>query len=334
MVKMIPLWKPFEEELEGLSQGDATKEFEREIAAFLGVRYAVATSSGTAALFLALKGFNIGVGDRVVVPDLTAMATVNAVTWSGASPVLADVWRLNCLNMKTVKTDFDAVIPVHFNGRAAEIPKNTIVIEDACQALGSKNGEGHYLGTLGDCGCFSFSPTKTIYTGQGGLLVTNHYWLYDIVKKLRDQGRKGKSEEYTVAGYNFKFTDLQAKVALKQLSSIEKKLNRKKQVYKSYHKQLEPYMNSPWSNGEVIWLPDIYVNSDKREKLQSNLLKEGVSTRKFYPLIHTQKPYWTKEDFLGAEEASETGLWLPSNVSDEEISYICEQIKKFLKVKT
>lgn len=325
----VPLWKPSSPELEGISQGELTKKFEEKFAQFLGVRFAVAVSSGTAAIYLALKAFDIDESNTVLVPDLTAIGTINAVSLSGATPMLTDVKDRGCLDLDEVYVDCDAVIAVHFNGRmvSGDLTQHEIVIEDACQALGSRVGS-EYAGTIGDCGCFSFSPTKTIYTGQGGIVVTNHYWLYEKVKSLRDQGRVGKTEHYIHKSGNFKFTDLQAKIALKQLSGLRSWFEFKNGVYDSYYEKLGYENIIGRAKGEVIWFPDVYTPD--RDKLYEHLLKNGVSTRKFYLPLHIQKPYSVKENFLQSEVISNRGLWLPSNVGGEEINYICGKIKEFL----
>ena len=328
----IPLWKPFKPEFDRLSQGEATKLFEEKMAAFLNVKYAVAVSSGTFAIYLALKAYGIGVGQEVLIPDLTAIGTANAVSMTGARVRLADVDNYGVFNLERTPIDVDAIIPVHLNGRAVTgnwvryQNGNIPVIADACQALGSRMGS-KYLGTISDCGCFSFSPTKTIFTGQGGMIVTNHYWLYDRIKMLRDQGRKCKGENYLEASGNFKFTDLQAKIAIEQYEQLPSILERKRHVYEMYYEQLEQLMYCT-SKETVIWLPDIY--HPKRNQLHKHLKEKGITTRKFYPPIHTQQPYLTHKDFPNSERLSQTGLWLPSNVTDEEISYICKTIKDYL----
>lgn len=335
-MKNIPLWKPIDPKYEGLSQGEKTEELEMKIAAFLGVKYAVAVSSGTAALYLSLRSCGIGVGHEVLVPDLTAIGTVNAVAMTGAKPVFHDVDYNNCLNLDKTPINVDAVIAVHLNGRAVSgdwtryqnygIP----IIEDACQAFGSRVGS-KYLGTIGDCGCFSFSPTKTIYTGQGGMVVTNHYWLYEKVRMLRDQGRRCKGENYLEAGGNFKFTDLQARIAVEQLDKLD--LDFKIGVYATYRAHLTDVLFECFMlashKGEVIWLPDVFT--EKRDQLRHYLKTKGITTRKFYPPLHTHAPYFTRQDFPNSERSSEQGLWLPSQVKVEQISYICNEIKKFIE---
>lgn len=242
----IPLWEPPLKEYDRLSQGEKTRLFKERFAEYIGAKFAVACSSGTAALFMALKACGVGVGDEVIVPDFTFVATANAVRLTGAGVVLQDVRKEDLLIqpippiMVTERTK--AVIPVHLNGRLVDVKKfrvspvqKKVIIEDATQSLGCKGvGEGHMA-------CFSFSPTKSIYTGQGGIVTTNDYWAYRGLLMLRDQGRvdKGPLALSVGEGYNFKFTDLQAGIALKYLSELDTILEAKKRVYKLYQEQLE-----------------------------------------------------------------------------------------------
>ena len=167
-----------------LNDGDVTAEFEQRSAALLGARYAVATTSGTSAIFLALKSLNVGHGDEVIVPDVTFIATANAVTLTGATPILVDVDPETLMIdpravERAITPRTKAVVPVHVSGRAAALEpilaiasrRGVSVVEDAAEALLSKY-QGRCLGTFGVAGCFSFSPNKTVTTGQGGLVVT------------------------------------------------------------------------------------------------------------------------------------------------------------------
>src|SRR5207253_5319079 len=235
----IPWWQPRIGSEEGtrvlavldsefINDGDVTSEFERRLAALAGCRHAVAVTSGTAALYLSLKAVGIGPGDEVVVPDLTFIATANAVTMAGATPVLADV-DAKTLTLSTesfaqaITSRTKAVIPVHVSGRGADMDGITRiaaqhglrVIEDAAEALGSFV-RGLALGTIGDTGCFSFSPNKTITTGQGGAILTNDDQLHARLRALKDQRRPvrgtGGADLHPTVGYNFKFTNLQAAV--------------------------------------------------------------------------------------------------------------------------
>jgi perosamine synthetase len=233
-----------------LNEGEVTAEFERRVAALLGAPHAVATTSGTTAIFLALAGLGIGAGDEVLVPDLTFIATANAVTMAGATPVLVDV-DPHTLNIDTAAlaraatARTKAVVPVHVSGRAAAMAPileaarrlRIAVVEDAAEALLSRHA-GRYLGTFGAAGCFSFSPNKTMTTGQGGIVVTGDEALAERLRALKDQGRPvrgtGGNDVHDTIGYNFKLTNLQAAVGLAQLDKLEGRVARLRDIYRLY----------------------------------------------------------------------------------------------------
>ena len=184
-----------------INEGGLTTEFEEKLAKLLGVKQVIATTSGTVAIFLALKALGVGPGDEVIVPDITFVATANAVDLCGAKPILVDIDPLT-LNIspdtvtKAITSRTKAIVPVHYSGRAAKMDQilkiakkhHLVVVEDAAEALLSKY-KGRYLGTLGNAGCFSFSPNKTITTGQGGAIVTNDNKLATKLRGLKNQGR-------------------------------------------------------------------------------------------------------------------------------------------------
>src|SRR5436190_5128851 len=179
-----------------VNDGEVTQRLEREIASLLQVKHAVAVTSGTTALYLSLKALGVGPGDEVIVPDITFIATANAVTMTGAKPVLTDIDPDTlCLSPdacgRAISQRTKAIMPVHVSGRAGTIipilelakARGLPVVEDAAEALLSMHN-GKFLGTLGQAGCFSFSPNKTITTGQGGLIVTNDDDIYVASRKL------------------------------------------------------------------------------------------------------------------------------------------------------
>ena len=211
-----------------LNDGPLTREFEARIAARAGVAHGIAVTSGTAAITLALMALGIEPGDEVIVPDLTFIATANAARLAGAAVVLVDVdpQRLT-LSPRAVEAAITprtrAVVPVDVNGRGADYIAlericrecGLVMVCDAAEALGSRYG-GRPLGSYGDAACFSFSPNKTLTTGQGGMIVTGSAEMADRLYELKDQGRRvrgsGGDDLHPVMGFNFKFTDLQAAV--------------------------------------------------------------------------------------------------------------------------
>ena len=218
-------------------EGELVKKFETKISKLLKVKHVLTCSNGTASIFLALKSIGVKKGDEVLIPNITFQATANAVKLTGAKPVLVDISPENLLmDPKDLKNKINkhskAIIPVHVSGRGSNIKKllkiakekKISLIEDAAEAFMSKF-EKKFLGTYGEIGCFSFAPNKIITTGQGGIVITNNSKIYKSLHRLKDQGRiKNKTQvehQYLTAGFNFKFTNLQAALEF-QLKTIKK----------------------------------------------------------------------------------------------------------------
>jgi len=336
-----------------LNEGAVTDKFEKELAALLGVKYAIAVTSGTAALFLALYALGIGPGDEVIVPDLTFIATANAVTMCGARAVLVDI-DADTFNMSPVAfagaitKQTKAVIPVHMSGRAANLPeimdiaekRNIAVIEDAAQALMSLHN-GKPLGTYGLMGCFSFSPNKTITTGQGGLVITNDDNLNVRLHQLKDQGRavRGNAGDdlHPVVGFNFKFTNLQSAIGLGQLQMLETRVKRLRQTYSVYKDMLKTVpgirlLDFNVESGETPQWIDALV--DNRNELEAALSKKNIYCRRFYYPLHKQKPYFQDDrNFPNSSNLLSKAIWLPSDftLGDEDITKVCEEIMTFMR---
>lgn len=323
------------------NDGEVTAELERRIAAICGVPYAVATTSGTSALFLALAAAGIGRDDEVIVPDITFIASANAVTLSGARPVFCDVDPATlCMSPRAAEAAITprtrALMPVHISGRAADMPallaiarrRGLIVVEDAAEALGSAG-----LGSFGDLGCFSFSPNKTITTGQGGMVVTRDPALHQRLRELKDQGRPvrgtGGNDEHVAVGYNFKLTNFQAAVGLAQLEELDARLAHQRWLYETYRERLAGHPRIqllPFAAGEVPQWIDALV--DRRDELHDLWREQGIGTRKFWYPLHTQAPYRGGESshWPVATAAAERALWLPSalDLDDSDLARICD----------
>lgn len=363
---MIPWWTPVmgEREKERVCEvidrnfpndGEYTEEFERQIAALLGVPYAVATTSGTTAIFLALAAVGVGAGDEVIVPDMTFIATANAVKLTGANPVLVDVQRSDfnvdpAAIARAITSRTKAIVPVHVSGRGADMPSirslaerfQLRIIEDAAEALGSLQ-DGRALGTLGDAGCFSFSPNKTITTGQGGMVVTGDESIYQRLKQLKDHGRPirgtGGDDEHPTLGYNFKLTNLQAAMGLAQLEQFQMRLAHQRDVYEIYRTELEgvPGLRLPGFNtehGERPQWVDVYV--DGRDSLHDFLLARDIHSRKFWFPLHSQTPYkQTDERFQGSIAVSRNALWLPSplTMNRQDQLTVCRVIREWASLR-
>jgi perosamine synthetase len=335
-----------------VNEGAVAEEFESRIAALVGARYGVAVTSGTAAIAVALMGLGVGQGDEVLVPDVTFIATANAVRLTGAEPVLCDI-DTDTLNLcplaaeRAITPRTKAVVPVHVSGRSAAMPEilalakrhALLVVEDAAEAFLSKSPGGAFLGTLGDAGCFSFSPNKTITTGQGGVIVTNDEKLNVRLRELKDHGRPvrgtGGDDIHASLGYNFKFTNLQAAIGVAQLNYLDVRLERMTKIYLQYEAELSglPGVRLPGfrtATGERPLWTDAVI--DDRDALEAHLRSRNIHSRKFWFPLHTQAPYLRSgKDFPNSSSTCPRALWLPSafTLTDEDVARVCSEIKAF-----
>jgi perosamine synthetase len=335
-----------------LNDGEVTSKLEKQVAELLGSKHVVATTSGTSAIFLALAAAEVGAGDEVIVPDVTFIATANAVTLAGAKPVLVDIdpERLTLDPQaveRAITKSTKAIVPVHVSGRAADLSaileigkrKGIAVVEDAAEAFLSKH-QGKCLGTFGVAGCFSLSPNKTITTGQGGLVATDDDRLHVKLRQLKDQGRPvrgtGGDDTHNVVGYNFKLTNLQAAVGLAQLKKAADRLERMKKIYQGYAAGLKgvPGISVlPFSveTGEVPQWTDVIV--ERRDALFEHLRAHGMHGRKFWHALHTQAPYQAPEEmFPSSTKQVARAMWLPSafTLTDADVASVCQEARKFL----
>jgi perosamine synthetase len=359
---MIPQYEPLfnREELKNelsnyvISEGwfteyKNTEEFENKIKEFLGVKYCSLVNNGTISLSLALLAGDIKPGDEVLVPNLTMIATANAVRLIGAIPVFVDVSPENlCMNLleanKKISPKTKALIYVTLNGRSEhplDIQKfcannSLFYISDDAQSLGSSYCCGLNVGTFGDIASFSFSMPKIISTGQGGALVTNDDYFGNKIKKLKDFGRiSGGLDIHEEFGINSKFTELQAILGLNQFKTITERIKRKKEIYSLYFDYLKDIKKIHFITTELYyvtpWFVDIYV--EQKKELQEYLNSKEIKTRSIYPPLNTQKCYLEHYDlsFPISNEFSNKGIWLPSSLTltNENIEYICNKIKEF-----
>lgn len=326
-----------------------TREFENMIKEYTGARYCWVISNGTVSLSIALVACGIGVGDEIICPDYTMVATPNSAELIGAKAVFVDIERETlCMDFDKMKAAVTpktkAVLLVSINGRYPSRYKEFVdfceekgisLIEDAAQSLGSFYN-GKHIGRYGKIGSFSFSAPKIITTGQGGALITDDEELNDKIKKIRDFGRdKGGSDHYLIKGWNFKFTDLQAVVGIEQMKKLPDRVVRKKEMGKLYDTLLSdiPRVELIKTNYDntAPWFFDILC--EEREKLIEFLKEKGIGSRPFYPPLHAEPAYGYLGHFPVTEEIAYKGLWLPSSitVTNEQIEYICESIKEFYK---
>lgn len=315
---------------EHLSLGPVTAELENRFAESLGIPYAVATTSGSMALLMAVMAAGIKPGDEVIVPNRTWIATAHAVYLAGAKVVLADVLPdLPVIDPAEIKKKITkrtkAIIPVHLCGRSDnmnlvnQIAKEhgLMVIEDAAQALYSKNREG-YLGTQSLMGCFSFSVSKLVTAGQGGMVVTKSKELYEKLKLIRTHGVKDViNVSYTQPGFNFRYTDILASIMIAQLKRVPQRLEHLHNVYNKYEKELKRFASIKLipvntAKGEV----PLYIEAlcEDRDKLVNYLSNNEVQTRPFYGNVNRAEYFGNKVNFPYSNIYESKGLYLPCGV--------------------
>lgn len=335
-----------------INDGPLAREFESRVAVFVGTKHAVAVTSGTAAIALSLIAMGIGPADEVLVPDLTFIATANAVRLAGASVKLVDVEPIRFgIDPDAVEAAIGprtrALVTVDVNGRGNDYVRleaickkaGIVLICDAAEALGSRYGD-RMLGTFGQCGCFSFSANKTITSGQGGMIVTDNDDLHDRLRELKDQGRRkggtGGDDDHPALGFNFKFTDLQAAVALPQFDEIEQRLTAATRRDQHYANRLanQPGISLPPQSepGEVRQWTDVLV--DDRATLGAALDAAEIGHRAFWHPLHRQAPYQGEDRlFPNSIDISRRGLWLASrlDMSESDIDRVADVIVATLR---
>lgn len=338
-------------------QGPQVQAFEEEIAAYIGSRYAVAVSSGTAALHLALLALGIKKDDEVIVPSFSFVATANCILYVGATPVFADIDK-KTFNIdphdieKKITQKTKAIIVVHQIGLSAAMDEikqlckryELLLIEDAACALGAIF-KGKKVGSFGDVGCFSFHPRKSITTGEGGIITTNSAKVASMIQSLRSHGAKTKNgkDYYEYLGYNFRLTDIQAAIGLMQFRKLEKILEKRdihasfyNEAFKNIRSITIPYVPPLLKHTYQSYMITIQHPAISRDMLARALEKKGIATKKGITLIHKEPLY---QKLIGdislpkSENVGRNSLILPfyTQITKQEQAYIVRTVKSILK---
>lgn len=337
-----------------LVQGKKVLELEDHFAEYVGTKYAVAVSNGTASLHIALKAHGIGKGDEVIVPAFSYIATANVVELVGATPVFVDIdlssYNIDVDQIESKITErTKAIIPVHEFGLACDISRvvqiaqkyDLIVIEDAACGLGAKFNNQH-VGGFGEAGSFSFHPRKAITGGEGGMLVTNSSKLAEKFKVLRNHGISEKNRtEFIEAGFNYRMTDIQAALINSQFSRIDQIIEYKQKLANIYIQELaenknlllpsnqDNNINHAWQSFHVMILKNSF-----RDKLISGLNDIGIGTNYGAQCIPYQEYYQKKYSlncdllFPNSMRAFKNGLVLPlyEKMSEEDVSSVAQNL--------
>lgn len=349
-----------------LTQGPKVAEFEKAFATRHQVPHAIATTSCTTALHLALSALDVGPGDEVIVPAFTWVATANVVLYCGATPVFADVdpttYNLDPQSVAAaISTRTKVIIPVHLFGLCAdmaglaEVANGIPMVEDAACAAGAAYG-GQPAGSLGEIGCFSFHPRKSITTGEGGMITTSNNDLADRMRTLRNHGASVSEEvrhhgpkpyllpEFNVLGFNYRMTDLQGAVGLVQLTKLDRFLNERSRWAGYYSEELAdigwlrtPIVPDKFSHGwqSYVCSLDAATAPFPRDEIMDKLQLRGVSTR---PGTHAVPSLGLYRNSFGADPnhypnaqgCAEGTIALPlhNQMSSADYRYVVEAIRQ------
>ncbi|MCL5676110.1 MAG: DegT/DnrJ/EryC1/StrS aminotransferase family protein [Patescibacteria group bacterium] len=337
------------------SKGEYVERFEKEFAKYCKVKYAVSCSSGTSALFLALKSLQIKKGDEVIVPDFTMISSALAVSYCGAVPVFVDCrldsGNIDCASIeKFITKKTRAIIPVDIYGTPVNLTEivriarkyHLEVVEDAAEAFGAEY-RGKKIGGVSRFTVFSLYANKVITAGEGGMITTNSKQDHRYLKQLNNYFFSRKRHFWhKKIGYNYRLSNIQAAVGLAQLERADELVEKKQKLFRLYKENLQVVKKNfiPLAVGKNCqsnyWHVAFRVTNNEYDlmALRNLLANKGVETRGFFIPLHLQEPYRTKNkdvNYPNAEMLCQTGVLLPSGpgLTSEQIKYVCDIIISF-----
>lgn len=344
-----------------LTTGPSIEKFEKTVAEYVGAKYAVAVSNGTAALHIACLAAGIKEGDEVITTPITFAASANCVLYCGGTPVFADIdpitYNISPEDIeRKITPRTKAIIPVHFAGQPCDMDAiheiagkhNLLVIEDAAHALGAEY-KGKKVGALSDMTTFSFHPVKPITTGEGGMVVTDNKELYERLKLFRSHGITREEElmtqneggwyyEQLELGYNYRMTDIQAALGCSQMKKLDSFLERRRELARRYDEAFQntegliiPKQLNDTNSGWHLYVVQV-LNRDRKEVFDS-LRKEGIGVNVHYiPVYH--HPYYQKHGYEGthctnAEQLYQHIISLPlyPGMTEEMQDYVIKKMQ-------
>jgi len=341
-------------------RGKSIELFEEEFAKYVGVKHAIAVSSGTSALHLSLLALGIGEGDKVLTTPATFIATANAIVYTGAEPVFADISLDHNIDTDKIREKLEkdegaikAIIPVHLYGYPCDMEAihkiarewDLKILEDACQAHGAIYKEKK-VGAFGDAAAFSFYSTKNmVVAGDGGMVTTNDEEIADKISSLRDVGRdKNKQGVHKYIGYTNRLSTINSAFGRVQLKYLDKWNEKRREIAKKYIEKLEDVGDiilPPEQNSQYIPVWHLFVIRTKhRDDLKKILEKKEIQCGIHYPLpVHLQPPYlemgYKEERYPEAERWAKEVLSIPMHpeLAEEEIEYVVSNISVFFQEK-
>ncbi len=346
-----------------LSMGTVTQQFEQEFAAYVKARHAIAVTNATAALHLACLAIGLKPGDEVIMPALTFVATANAVRYTGATPVFADIESEDWLNLSpqavaaSLTPRTRAIVVVHYGGYPCDMPaimhlarqRGLRVIEDAAHAIGSEL-DGQKLGTWGDIGCYSFFSNKNMTTGEGGMLVTHNDALAEHMRLLRSHGMtslswdryQGHAWSYDVVdlGYNYRIDELRSALGRAQLGRLEQNNARRRTLtalYREWMRELVPEVNLPFSAERGLsachLFPILLPMEVNRNHFMEAMKSSGIQTSIHYPPVHQFRIYRSGPTLPITERAAAREVTLPlyPTMDEADVEFIAQAARQALR---
>jgi perosamine synthetase len=334
------------------SIGPFVREFERQFAQACNCEFGVACANGTVALHLALATLGLGPGDEVIIPTFTMIATANAVSYTGATPVLVDAepgtWNMDVTRLEEKITPRTrAIVVVHTYGHPVEMSavneiarrRGLFVIEDAAEAHGAEY-HGRRAGSLGDAASFSFYANKIITTGEGGMLTTNNAELAEVARRLRDHAFSTERHFWhQYRGFNYRMTNMQAAIGLAQTERLPELIARRRRnagLYTEALSRVRGLTMPPELPGvnNVFWMYGILVGEEfgcSRDELRRRLAQQGIETRTFFVPIHFQPVYFALfkgQRYPVAETLCQRGMYLPSGagLTESDVRFVAEAV--------
>jgi dTDP-4-amino-4,6-dideoxygalactose transaminase len=352
-----------------LSLGPKLEQFEHDFGAWLGGGYAVAVSSGTAALHLGVRALGWGQGDEVITSPFSFVATANSILYEGATPVFCDIDRVTfnidpAAAAAAVTEATAGLLPVHIFGYPADLPglaaiadqRGLGMLEDAAQALGAVDRMGRRIGTAGSITIFAFYANKQMTTGEGGVLVTPDREVAERVRSERNQGRAPDmgQVEHDRVGFNYRLSDLQAAIGIAQVERIGELLNARDNVAALYRERLTQLGAEPMGEEDeddlvlpcensgderrswFVFVVQLPAGTD-RDAVISKLEEKGIASKAYLPCIHLLPPYRERFGFRGgefpiAERVADRSLALPffTSMSESQVDRVCTALAEAL----
>ena len=334
------------------NHSDYLRKLQDTFAAFVGSKHALATSSCTGALHLALAAVGIGPGDEVLVPAITWVATASAVAYTGATPIFADVdpktWTLDPEAVRSkITSKTKAIVAVHLYGFLADVSelraladeRGLFLVEDAAPAIGATLND-RKAGTFGHIGCYSFQGAKLLVSGEGGMLVTDSPDLFARAVKFQEHGRRPGTFWIEELGYKYKMSNLTAALALGQLERALPQIEKKRLISEWYREALAgvpgiDFQHELDNSESIHWMTSIVLSGEKagkREELTGQLKTLGIDTRPVFPNI-SKFTFWDRggEDFPVADAIADSGINLPSGVglTRADVEFVASAIRSF-----